>query len=401
MKKNKDALKMKLAVVLPHLNERQRRILIAAEANDFGYGGIQTLSELTGMSRPTIYRGIRDLNESGKGKALQDRIRREGGGRKKILDKNPEIVKALESLIEPSLRGDPESPLRWTCKSVRSLERELNQRGYKISYPSVAAILKELEYSLQASRKTAEGKSHPDRDGQFLFINKRAKWFLDRKLPVISVDTKKKELVGNYKNNGRQWRKKKNPLKVKVHDFPDSKTPKAVPYGVYDIAKNEAWVNVGISSDTAEFAVQSVRQWWKTMGKRKYAKADKLLICADSGGSNSYRSRLWKLELCKFAKKEGLSITVCHYPPGTSKWNKIEHRLFSYISMNWRGQPLTTYQTIVDLIASTTTKAGLKVQARIDKKKYKKGIKVPKEKMEEIKIKKNSFHGEWNYTLIL
>ena len=400
MKKDKDALKMKLAVVLPHLNEKQRRILIAAEANDLGYGGIQRLSDLTGVSRPTIYRGIRDLNESGKGKAPQDRIRLEGGGRKKILDKSPEIVEALESLIEPSLRGDPGSSLRWTCKSVRSLSRELKQRGYKISYPSVATLLKELEYSLQANRKTAEGKSHPDRDEQFLFINKRAKWFLERKLPVISVDTKKKELVGNYKNNGRQWRKKRNPLEVKVHDFPDPGTSKAVPYGVYDMAKNEGWVNVGISSDTAEFAVESIRQWWKMMGKRKYPKANKLLICADSGGSNSYRSRLWKLELSKFAKRAGLSITVCHYPPGTSKWNKIEHRLFSYISIKWRGQPLMTYQTIVNLIASTTTKAGLKVQARIDKKKYKKGIKVPKEKIEEIKITKSSFHGDWNYTIL-
>ena len=400
MKKDKEALKMKLAVVLPHLNEKQRRILIAAEAKDLGYGGIQRLSDLTGVSRPTIYRGIRDLNEAGKGKAPQDRIRLEGGGRKKILDKSPEIVEALENLIEPSLRGDPGSSLRWTCKSVRSLARELKQRGYKISYPSVAALLKELEYSLQANRKTAEGKSHPDREEQFLFINKRAKWFLERKLPVISVDTKKKELVGNYKNSGRQWRKKRNPLEVKVHDFPDPGTSKAVPYGVYDMAKNEGWVNVGISSDTAEFAVESIRQWWKMMGKRKYPKADKLLICADSGGSNSYRSRLWKLELSKFAKREGLSITVCHYPPGTSKWNKIEHRLFSYISIKWRGQPLMTYQTIVNLIASTTTKAGLKVQARIDKKKYKKGIKVPKEKIEELKITKSSFHGEWNYTIL-
>ena len=391
---------MKLAVVLPHLNEKQGRILIAAEANNFGYGGIQTLSDLTGVSRPTIYRGIRDLNESGKDKTPQDRIRLKGGGRKKILDKNPEIVKALENLIEPSRRGDPGSPLRWTCKSVRSLERELNQRGYKISYPSITAILKELEYSLQASRKTAEGKTHSDRDEQFLFINKRAKWFLDRNLPVISVDTKKKELVGNYKNNGRQWRKKKNPLKVKVHDFPDPGTPKAVPYGVYDIAKNEGWVNVEISADTSEFAVESIRQWWKKMGKRRYPKSKQILICADRGGSNGYRLHLWKYELQKFCDQEGLKITICHYPPGTSKWNKIEHRLFSYISMNWRGQPLMTYQTIVDLIASTTTKAGLKVQARIDTKKYKKGIKVPKEKMEEIKIKKSSFHGEWNYTIL-
>ena len=390
---------MKLSVVLPHLNEKQRRILIAAEANDLGYGGVQALSDITGVSRPTIHRGKKDLNKINKEQENLDRVRLKGGGRKKIIDTHPEIIDVLENLIDPSVRGDPESPLRWTCKSVRSLEKELRKLGYKISYPCIASILKDLEYSLQANRKTSEGKAHPDRDQQFLFINKRAKWFLDRGFPVVSVDTKKKELVGNYKNNGKKWGKKGRPEKVNVHDFPDPKVPKAVPYGVYDVSKNEGWVNVGVSGDTAEFAVESIRQWWERMGKKKYPKAKKLLLCADSGGSNSYRSNLWKWELYKFAKEENLSITVCHYPPGTSKWNKIEHRLFSYISIRWRGEPLTTYQTIVNLIASTTTGSGLKVQSRIDKNEYKKGIKVSKEKMQEINIKKNSFHGEWNYTI--
>ncbi len=400
--KEKDSqLKIKLSSVLPHLNEKQRRILIAAEACNLGYGGIEKLSKIIGVSRPTIYRGMKDLNEAkDKQTDVSNRVRKKGGGRKKIIDKFPGIVDEIESLMEPCVRGDPESPLRWTCKSVRSLEKELRARGYEISYPSVASLLKELEFSLQANQKTLEGAKHPDRNEQFSFINKRAKWFLARGFPVLSIDTKKKELIGNYKNGGEKWSKKKNPERVNVHDFPDPESPKAVPYGVYDVGKNEAWVNVGISADTAEFSVESIRQWWKKMGKKRYPKTSKLLLCADSSGSNSYRSHLWKWELYKFAKQEGLSITVCHYPPGTSKWNKIEHRLFSYISINWRGQPLRDYQTVVNLIAATTTQAGLKVQSRIDKKKYEKGIKVSKEKMEKIKIKKASFHGEWNYTIL-
>ena len=399
-KKDKDdKLKLKLSGILPHLNERQQRLLIATEAHDLGHGGVQRLSRITGVSRPTIYRGIKDLNEAESlGDSLK-RVRLKGGGRKKIVHKSPEIIEAVESLMEPCVRGDPESPLRWTCKSVRSLEKELRKQGYKISYPTVASLLKELEFSLQGNQKTLEGTNHPDRDGQFLFINKKAKWFLQRGLPVISVDTKKKELVGQYKNGGKKWMKKKNPEKVNVHDFPDPQNPKAIPYGVYDVGQNEGWVSVGISADTAEFAVESIRQWWKRMGQKKYPYASNLLLCADSGGSNSYRSHLWKWELYKWAKKEGLSITVCHYPPGTSKWNKIEHRLFSYISLNWKGEPLRSYETIVSLIGSTKTKSGLKVQSHIDKKKYKKGIKVSKEQMKKIKIKKASFHGEWNYTI--
>ena len=400
--KEKDSdLKIKLSSVLPHLNEKQRRILIAAEACNLGYGGIEKLSKITGVSRPTIYRGIKDLNETqGKETDTVRRVRKKGGGRKKIIDKFPGIVEEIENLMEPSVRGDPESPLRWTCKSVRVLEKELRAKGYQISYPSVASLLKELEFSLQANQKTLEGAKHPDRNKQFEFINKRAKWFLERDFPVVSIDTKKKELIGNYKNGGKKWSKKRNPEQVNVHDFAKTESAKAVPYGVYDVGKNEAWVNVGISADTAEFSVESIRQWWKKMGKKRYPKTSKLLLCADSGGSNSYCSHLWKWELYQFAKQERLAITVCHYPPGTSKWNKIEHRLFSYISINWRGQPLRNYQTVVNLIAATTTKAGLRVQSRIDKKKYKTGIKVPKEKMKQIRMKKESFHGEWNYTIL-
>ncbi len=393
-------LKKKLSAVLPHLNEKQRRILIAAEACNLGYGGIAKLSKITGVSRPTIHRGIKDLNEAkGQETASLSRVRKKGGGRKKLIDKFPGIVEAIENLMEPGVRGDPESPLRWTCKSVRMLEKELRARGYQISYSTVACLLKELGFSLQANQKTLEGATHPDRNQQFEFINKRAKWFLARGYPVLSIDTKKKELIGNYKNAGKQWRKKKNPERVNVHDFPDAECPKAVPYGVYDVGNNEAWVNVGISADTAEFSVESIRQWWNKMGKKRYPKTSKLLLCADSGGSHSYRSHLWKWELYQFAKQEGLSITVCHYPPGTSKWNKIEHRLFSYISINWRGQPLRNYQTVVNLITATTTQAGLTVESRIDKRKYEKGIKVPKEKMKQIKMRKESFHGEWNYTI--
>jgi hypothetical protein len=309
-------------------------------------------------------------------------------------------VVALEKLIDPSTRGDPESPLRWTCKSIRILESELNQMGHEISYPSVAAILHELEYSLQANRKTSEGKDHPDRNEQFEYINQQVKSFLKSGLPVISVDTKKKELIGNYKNNGKEWEPKGQHRKVMGHDFPDPELPKAVPYGVYDIGENVGWVNVGIDADTAEFAVESIRQWWKRMGKKRYPKVKSILICADSGGSNGYRSHLWKRELHKLAKSENLKISVCHFPPGTSKWNKIEHRLFSYITMNWRGHPLVSYETVINLIAATKTKTGLKVKVRLDKKKYKRGIKVTKEELKAIGIEKHPFHGEWNYTIL-
>jgi transposase len=393
---DESALKLKLAEVLPLLNEKQRRILAASEAKFYGRGGIQMLSRVTGMCRQTIYRGLEDL-EAG---SDSQRIRKPGGGRKKLTAENPEIVGAIEKLIEPATRGDPMSPLLWSCKSVWNLEKSLKKSGYSISYRTIATILHEQEYRLQSNRKTSEGKkNHPDRNRQFGYINKQATSFLRREEPVISVDAKKKELIGKYKNSGREWRKKGTPVRVLSHDFPDPKVPKAVPYGVYDIGRNTGWVNVGVDADTAEFAVESIRQWWRRMGERRYPKAKELLICADSGGSNGYRSHLWKRELQKLSDRHRLRITACHFPPGTSKWNKIEHRLFSYISMNWRGRPLTDYQTVVSLIAATTTKTGLTVKARLDPKTYQRGIKVTAEEMNNVQIRPHQFHGEWNYTI--
>lgn len=389
-------IRLKLAGVLPFLNEKQRRILAAAEARSYGYGGVKLMAEITGLCRDTIYRGVQDLE----GSEVSDRIRNKGGGRKRLTDNYPELLSALNSLIEPSTRGDPESPLRWTCKSTRNISQSLNQLGYEISFKSVANILHELEYSLQSNKKTSEGKAdHPDRNEQFEYIDKLAKRLLRKNNPVISVDTKKKELIGDYKNNGKEWRKKGDPIEVLSHDFPDPEVPKAVPYGVYDIGSNAGWVNVGISADTAEFAVESIWQWWKHMGKKKYEDAPCILICADAGGSNGYRLHLWKRELQKFSDKTLFEITVAHFPPGTSKWNKIEHRLFSYISTNWRGHPLTDYQTVVNLIAATKTSTGLTVKARLDKREYKKGIKVSKKEMQNLNIAPHKFHGEWNYTI--
>ena len=395
--KNSDkALKEKLANVVPFLNEKQRRILAASEAKAHGRGGIQTVSRVMGMSRQTIYRGLWDIEEND----LSKRVRKAGGGRKKSEATHPELAAAIDKIISPTTRGDPESPLRWTCKSVRNIEEILSQGGFSVSYRTLARILHELGYSLQANRKTSEGKAdHPDWDAQFHYINRWAKRCLGKNTPVISVDTKKKELIGNYKNQGREWRKKKSALKVLSHDFPDPEVGKAVPYGVYDIGSNTGWVNVGVNADTAEFAVESIRQWWMKMGRKRYSKSESLFICADSGGSNASRSHLWKRELQKLSTQQGLKITVCHFPPGTSKWNKIEHRLFSHITMNWRGRPLTDYQTIVNLIASTKTKAGLRIKVRLDTREYQRGIMVTAEEMEKLKIKRHKFHGEWNYTI--
>lgn len=394
-KKSKD-LRLKLSAVLPLLNERQRRILAASEAKAIGRGGVSIVAEITGISRPTIYRGLAELGDH----SDLGRVRKAGGGRKNFVDRIPDVIAVLEEIVDPTSRGDPESPLRWTCKSVRNISEALAKKGYPIGRQTVANILHELDYSLQANRKTAEGKKdHPDRDQQFRFINRKAKAFLSKSMPVISVDTKKKELVGKYKNTGQEWEKKGFPVEVLSHDFPDPGVPKAVPYGVYDVGDNRGWVNVGISADTAEFAVESINQWWKFMGLKRYPKAHELYICADSGGSNGYRIHLWKYELQKFCDSHKMKVTVSHYPPGTSKWNKIEHRLFSYITMNWRGRPLTDYRTVVDLIAATTTKTGLIVKARLDKKKYKKGIKVSAVEMEKLSIRRSTFHGEWNYTL--
>jgi transposase len=390
------SLRLKLAEILPFLNEKQRRVLAAAEAKAYGRGGVQTIARITGLCRQTIYNGLADLAAGD----TSERIRRPGGGRKKLREQHPKLVKKIEDLLEDVTRGDPESPLRWTCKSVKNVEKSLLKAGYSVSYRPVARILNEQGYSLQANRKTSEGKKdHPDRDQQFRYINEQAKQFLRDHEPVISVDTKKKELVGNYKNGGREWEKKGRAVDVLSHDFPDPEVPKAVPYGIYDIGNNTGWVNVGMAADTAEFAVESIRQWWKWMGKKRYPKAKDLLICADSGGSNGYRCHLWKRELQKFANRQELRITVCHFPPGTSKWNKIEHRLFSFISMNWRGHPLTDYRTIVNLIAATTTEAGLTVKVRLDKNKYQRGIKVSPKELEKIALRQHKFHGEWNYTI--
>lgn len=389
-------LKEKLSILLPALNEKQKRLLVGAEAIALGYGGIKLLSDMTGMSTNTITRGVREIET---GDEDVSRIRSAGSGRKRLTIKYPDIKNCIEDIIDPDTRGDPESPLRWTCKSVRNISDFLIGKGYSVSRQSVARILREMEYSLQGNRKTKEGKDHPDRDKQFRFISKACKRFLAKENPVISVDTKKKELVGDYKNEGREWHKKNGAIAVNGHDFPDPKVSKAIPYGIYDIGDNSGWVNVGITADTAEFAVSSIRYWWQYVGSRRYSTATKLLICADAGGSNGYRLRLWKKELQRFADAREIEITVCHFPPGTSKWNKIEHRLFSFISINWRGKPLTSYQVIINLIASTTTKAGLVVKARLDKKRYTKGKKVPDHEMENLRIVKNKFHGEWNYTI--
>jgi len=389
------SLKKKLKKVLPLLNERQRRVLIASEARALGWGGIAVLSKITGMSHVTIGKGLREMKEA----ALPPhKIRKPGGGRKRVIHKHPRIKKVLEGLVDPATRGDPESPLKWVSKSTRHLEEVLRGKDFSVGRTVIGDLLKEMGYSLQANKKTQEGKSHEHRDLQFHYINDSAKDFLRRQQPVISVDTKKKELVGNYKNGGRELAPKGKPLEVMGHDFPTD-VPKAIPYGVYDIADNRGWVNVGTHSDTAEFAVESIRFWWRKMGANRYPKAKELLICADAGGSNGYRSHLWKAELQKLSNQERFKITVCHFPPGTSKWNKIEHRLFSFISMNWRGKPLRSYRTIVQLIAATTTKAGLTVKARLDKRKYRKGIEVPEKVMNSLNLTKHEFHGEWNYTI--
>ncbi len=389
-------LKEHYATLCPHLDEKQRRLMAAADANILGRGGVAKVARVSGLSRPTIYKGIAELV----GKDIPiDRVRRSGGGRKTTWEKCPSILQTLESLVDPVTRGDPMSPLRWTCKSTRELAKALAQKGYKVGYRSVAKMLKELGYSLQANAKALEGTSHPDRDEQFRYINKIVKRYLKKSLPVISVDTKKKELVGSYGNDGHEWHPKGEPEKVNVHDFPDPRIDKAVPYGIYDVGKNLGWVNVGCDHDTGAFAVESITRWWRGMGEALYPKVGKLLICADSGGSNGYRLRLWKVELQRFATNTGLEVTVCHLPPGTSKWNKIEHRLFSHISMNWRGRPLISHEIVVELISATTTKTGLSVAAELDTNNYPLRVKISDEEMSAVKLQSHSFHGEWNYTI--
>lgn len=380
------------------LDERSRRLLAAAESKTWGSGGISAVTRATGLSRQVIRQGLKELSEPAVPPA--GRIRRPGGGRKKAKQKDPTLVADLEKLVEPTTRGHPETCLRWTCKSVRKLAEELNRLGHQVSYPVVAELLHEMDYSLQANRKTKEGDTHPDRNAQFEYIDKRVQAYLGLRQPVISVDTKKKELVGDFKNAGQEWRPKENPERVRVHDFVIPELGRAAPYGVYDLAHNTGWVSVGVDHDTASFAVETIRRWWWVMGQEKYPRAEKLLITADGGGSNGSRVRLWKLELQRLADETGLVIAVSHFPPGTSKWNKIEHRLFSFISKNWRGQPLTSLQVIVNLIAGTTTKKGLEVHAEMDNGTYPAGIKVADREMAEIRLRRDAFHGEWNYEIL-
>jgi hypothetical protein len=390
------AIVSKYAVVASVLNERARRLWAAAESRVIGYGGDAIVSAATGLARETIRNGRREIE---RGIELTDRIRRAGAGRPNIEQTQPGVKDALESLVDPLTRGDPVSPLRWTCKSRAKLASTLSSSGWRVSSTTVGRLLHELGYSLQSVAKSREGSSHPDRNEQFEHINATAALFLRRKQPVISVDTKKKELVGDFKNSGREWQPRGTPEEVLVHDFPSSSTGKAIPYGVYDMARNEAWVSVGRDHDTSEFAVASIRQWWKMMGKRAYPNATDLFITADAGGSNGYRARAWKVELQRFADETGLCINVSHFPPGTSKWNKIEHRLFCHITLNWRGKPLRTFETIVDLIGSTRTAAGLRVRAKLDSRKYETGIEITKTQMSNLELRPGSFHGEWNYAL--
>jgi hypothetical protein len=359
----------------PFLNEKARRLFLAAEAKAIGWGGIEAVSRATGASSDTISKGCKELEEEPK-VIEPGKIRKPGGGRKRLVDTDSTLLPDLDSLIEPTERGDPESPLRWTCKSTRKLASELRSMGHDVSHTRVAEALRNQGYSLQSNQKVIEGADHPDRNSQFIYINNKTKLFIKCEQPVISVDTKKKELVGNFKNNGQELRPKGDPVKVLVHDFIIPEQGKVNPYGVYDLSRNEGWVSVGTDHDTSAFAVESIRQWWSTMGKVAYPDAHKLLITADSGGSNGYRVRLWKVELQKLADESGLEISVSHLPPGTSKWNKIEHRLFSYITQNWKGKPLISHETIVNLIAATTTRKGLHVECGLDKKSYPKGIKI-------------------------
>ena len=381
----------------PFLDERGRRLFAANEAMSLGYGGVTAVSVATGIARSTINRAIGEL-KVGRNE-LAGGVRRRGAGRKRAVDRQPGLLAALEALIEDAIRGDPEAPLRWVSRSQRNIADALRRQGFEVSQKLVGLLLREQKYSCQANRKTREGTNHPDRNAQFEYINTTVKAAVTAGEPAISVDTKKKELVGDFKNGGRELRPKGDPEPVRVHDFAIKALGKVAPYGVYDIAANEGWVNVGIDSDTAAFAVESIRRWWQRLGKARYPDAQSLTITADCGGSNGARVRLWKLELQTFADETGLTVTVAHLPPGTSKWNRIEHRLFAYISQNWRGKPLVSHQVIIQLIGATTTKTGLTVTCDIDKNLYPKGIKVTDAELATINIKPNHFHGDWNYTI--
>jgi transposase len=393
------AIRLRFGALDPVLDERGRRRFAAAEALAAGHGGVAAVARATGIARSTIHRGLAELRDEAVLAVPADRVRRAGGGRKALTATDGTLLGDLQTLVEPVTRGDPMAPLLWTAKSLRKLATELQQLGHRIGHNVVAKLLRELGYSLQANRKTLEGASHPDRDAQFHYINDQVKAALAADQPAISVDTKKKELVGDFKNNGREYRPQGDPEKVRVHDFKIPELGRAAPYGVYDIADNAGWVSVGIDHDTASFAVNAIRRWWQAMGQQRYPHARQLVITADGGGSNGSRVRLWKIELQALANELAIAITVCHLPPGTSKWNKIEHRLFSFITQNWRGRPLVSYQTIVQLIAATTTKTGLTVRSELDTNAYPKGVKVADADMDALNLHRHAFHGDWNYTI--
>ena len=389
-------LAAKFEVLLPHLDERQRRLLLAAEARSLGHGGIRCVARAAGVREATVSAGVTELDS---GRAPLGRVRRPGAGRKRVTDSDPELLAALLALVEPDVRGDPMSPMRWTTKSTRKLADTLTAEGHRVGADTVANLLRGEGFSLQGNAKTVEGKQNPDRDAQFRYLNEQVKAHHAHAEPVVSVDTKKKELVGEFKNSGREWRPAGQPVEVSTHDFPDKTLGKVVPYGIYDLAANTGWVNVGTDHDTAAFAVESLRRWWNTVGQVAYPHAHRLLITADAGGSNSYRTRAWKTELAALAAQTGLAITVCHFPPGTSKWNSIEHRLFSHITMNWRGRPLTSHEVVVNTIAATTTRTGLTVQAELDTGTYPTGVTISDQQMAALAITRHDWHGDWNYTL--
>jgi hypothetical protein len=391
-----DDLSEMFSSLWPHLNERERRLVAGACARAIGRGGVTAVANTAGLSRPTVTKAIAELDQE---PLEAGRVRREGAGRPSVTEADPGLERALDRLIDPDARGHPMSPLRWTTKSIRQLASALTQGGHPISPNTVGDLLYALGFSLQSNLKVVEGAQHPDRDAQFGYINEQVRRHLGRGEPVISVDTKKKELIGNYKNNGREWRRSGSPREVNTHDFPDKTKAKAIPYGIYDVRLNRGFVSVGTDADTAAFAVAALRSWWAMEGARAYPRSRRLLVCADAGGSNGYRVRQWKVELSRLAEEEGIAITVCHFPPGTSKWNKIEHRLFSAISTNWRGQPLTSHEVVVNLIGATTNQGGLKVKAKLDRRRYPKGVKYSKADVDALPTEPHEFHGEWNYTV--
>jgi hypothetical protein len=400
-RKELSAIREKYQVIGDVLDERGRRVWAAAEARSLPFGGVSLVARATGLSRTTVHAGMRELKDGQRKTIGAGRSRKAGGGRKPLTYHNPDLLKALERLVEPTTRGDPESPLRWTCKSTRHLARELQRQGHRIGDRKVAGLLHQMQYSLQANAKTVEGSDHPDRNAQFEYINAQTKKFLRQGVPVISVDTKKKELVGNFSHGGQEWPPQGEPERTLLHDFPDKELGKVIPYGIYDVGQNQGWVSVGIDHDTAEFAMDSILSWWKHMGCKTYPEATELLIMADAGGSNSSRSRLWKIGVQRLADLTGLqTIHVSHFPPGTSQWNKIEHRMFSFITQNWRGKPLVSYETIVHLIGSTKTSMGLKIKAKLTRRKYPTGAKISASEMAKVNLKPSAFHGDWNYSVL-